>query len=276
MPAHRLVKRVYKAVVNSLLRTPIERLACVVLVTSIVAGVVTLLEPGFTLRFRRGVRPWKVAPYLCGAPWFTSLADMLHRLQEIPTVGCVLMMARILSRWLFFPLVTFLTAVSNPVIARSVIVLVSFPTSLLALSCRVPKLLAAPGLNALLTWVTTTVIMCLTQLRSPDLLRWAISDVSLTLYLAVLAAVLAVVSVQERLAIPSARNNQDTKKKINTRSISRRACNDLVVRCMVYLFAAVLSVWIITASDTTLAASKVLQDVDRMVYRRGPLPWECS
>lgn len=274
-PVLYVLKRVWRTmliVFRYLLRTPLEVISIVILVASVTAGIATLLEPGFSLRFRRSVRKWKVIPYFCGTQWFQSLADMIYLLKEIPTIGCLLIVARLLATWMFFPLVTFVTALSNPVIARSVIVLVGLPTTMLALSCRLPRLLVAvPGANALITWVVTTTVVCAMHLHSHSeaLLRWAVSDVPMPLYLAVLAAVLAIVTIQERLAVPA-----QEKKRVgpNTR---KKVCNLQVAACSLYLFAAVLAMWIITASDTTLAAFKVLQSVDKLVYKRAALPWEC-
>lgn len=265
--------RFLRRLTRILLRTPIENLIAVVLAASVAAGFVTLIEPGFSLRFRRGVRPWKVVPYLCGAPWFRSLADKAYLFGEVPTIAGLIMMTRIWARVVFLPLVAFFTALCNPSIARSLIFLVGLPSVLLSASCRLPRLNAVPGANALLTWVVTTTLVCALSLFQKSVLRWAISDVSVTLYLAVLATVLAVATIQERLAEDV--TQEPDRKKPSKRQVAKKACYDLVIRCSLYMMASVSAIWIITASDTSLATMNLMSDADMLKFRRGPFPWEC-
>lgn len=256
--------RAWRWVVRILLRTPVERMASVLLAASVVAGFATLLEPGFSLRLRRGVRSLKVVPYFCGRPWFQSLADKMYRLGDIPAVFLLIKIAAVLAEWMFFPFVAFLAAVANPAIARSVIILVGVPSAILSASCRIRKLVAVPCANVLLTWVLTAAVACVTSLKSPSAMRWAVSDVSVPLYLAILGAVLVIASVQERLAENRAESNKARKV----------ACNSLVVHTSLYLLAAVAAIWIITASDSIAAKFSMMKDAEMMVYRRGPFPWE--
>lgn len=254
-----------------LLRTPIERIAAVILASSIVAGFATMIEPRFSLNFRRGLRPWKVVPYLCRATWFRSLADKLYLLGEVPTIAALITMTQICGSLVFLPVVASIRAVCDPAIARSVIFLVGLPSVLLAMSCRLPRLNAVPGANALLVWVITTSLSCILYLLSRPFLHWAVSDISLPLYLAVLATVLAVGTVQEQLSEESLSQDHRPSK----RKIARKACYDLVIRCSLYMLASVASIWIITASDTTLAVQNMMGDADHLVFRRSPFPWEC-
>lgn len=235
-------------------RARLDRIAMIVLVTSVVAGLTCLTEPAITLQFRRSVRSWKVAPFVCRRAWIRSLADVIYNIGNIPSVSVVLLISKIIFRCLFFPFVTFLTAVTNPVIARSMIILVGLPTLLLSLFCRLPTRLSKrlPCINVVLTWFVTTALVCVLVVKRPSALHWAVSDLSMTVYLALLAAVLILTTVQEQMV-----NERDTKIK----DTHKKLCRDHVGRVSLYLFAGVVAMWIIQSADSSLAALNVLQDV---------------
>lgn len=257
----------FKAMRTSLLRhtadfcfkTPIQHLAALVLAASIVVGIASLTEPAWSLRFRRGLRPWKVAPLLCGAQWFQRFADTAYRAGEIPSVTVLLLIARTVLMVLMFPFVAFVKAVSNPAIARSVIVLVGLPTTLLSLCCRLPSRVSdrLPGANIILTWILTASLafLCTLHESSQAVLHWAVSGVSMQVYLALLAAVLTGTVIQERLTVQSHTTGKPGKKKV---------CNQHTKSFALYMLAAVTALWIIQSSDSKHAALDVLRNVHLM------------
>lgn len=237
-------------------RTPIEHIAAFLLALSTVVGILLLIEPAWSLRFRRGTRCWKIVQIFCGARWFQTAVDAIFRLGRIPTVEVLLFIVRGVTTALLFPFVAFMTAVTNTVISRSVIILVGFPTTLLTLCCKLPVHIRRrlPGLNFVMTWVLTTtiVLLCALHERSQALVHWAVSDISMQLYLALLAIVLTVTMVQERLTVPSLDKSQ--KKK----------CHQYVKTFSLYMLAAVVALWILRLSDSKYAALEVLRNVHLM------------
>lgn len=247
------VQKLLKLILHRLLRTPIEQICAVILALSILSAVVTLLEPARSLRFRRGVGAWKVVPYLCSKSVFQVLADTAYLVSKVPTVAVIIMFTEFLMTWMFFPVVAFMTAVSDPAVVRSIIILVGLPTMSMALCCRVHMISKSPGLSALLTWTLVAVLCLLGSVRFPSLLLSAVSDISLTVYLALLAAALAMAAVQERL---------DVEKH------GRKQCREHAALCAVYVLAGVVGMWIIRAADSRLVAFEVLKDVKHMFTGR--------
>lgn len=253
--AYAYLKRLHGQVSKIVFKTPIERVALFILAASLLSGLAILLEPAWSLRFRRGVHHWKIVPLLCDVTSVKSLADMTHHLAAVPTIAVVLLIAKTVVSYLLLPIMAFITTISNPLIARSVVILVGFPAMMLKLSCLLPKHLTyrLPGMNMILTWLVTAVVVGTLSARFPAVLRWAVSDMSMTVYLALLAAVLTGTMVQERLAVSGGKVQGQ-----------RKACNESVLKFTLYLLASVCAMWIIHCSDSGQAALETLRDVHRM------------
>lgn len=252
MSVYVIARRLQRKVSNLVFRTPIERIALMILAVSLATGIAVLIEPGWSLRFRRGVNRWKVVPFLCGVRWIRSSADMGYRIANVPTVSVLLQIAEMTLTCLLLPVVAFMTTVTNPLIARSVVILVGLPAVMMVLCCRLPTRLTnrLPGINVLLTWLVTAIIVGMFFMCCPAVLRWAVSDMSMTVYLALLAAVLTGTIIQERLTV--------------SLGDGRRACHAHVLKFTLYLLASVCAMWIIHCSDTGHAALGSLRDVNRM------------
>lgn len=245
----RIISRIFSRV---LFGTPPILFALVI----VLAGMASLFEPAWSLRFRRGVGLWKVVPYLCGSAWFQSMADSAYNVGNVPTVAVILIFTKLLMMWFLFPFVAFMSAVSKPDVVRSVIILVGLPSVLLSLCCRVRAISKLPGLKHLMTWIFVA-LLCGVGYRYPAILLWAASSISIPIYLSLLAAALTLAAVQERL---------EEKKQ------GKKQCREHVVYCTVYLLAGVMGMWIIQASDSRLAAFNVLRDVNRLVTFRQHRP----
>lgn len=243
------VKRVLKLVLNRLFRTPIEQICVVILAVSILSAIATLVEPARSLRFRRGVGPWKIVTYLCSKALVQVLADTVYSVSKVPTVAVMIKFTQLMMTWLFFPVVAFMSAVSDPAVVRSIIILVGLPSMFMALCCRVHMISKKPGLSTLVTWMLVAILCALGSVRFPSLLVSAVSDVSLTVYLVLLAAALALAAVQERLAVEKH---------------GRKQCREHAALCAVYVLAVVVGMWIIRAADSRLVAFDVLRDVKHM------------
>lgn len=187
-----------------------------------------------------------MVPLLCRSTAIQSLTDMVFNVGKVPVVLVMVTFAKFLMTWMLFPVVAFLGAVSNTVVVRSVIMLVGLPTLLMALCCRVRVIVDRPGLNALLTWTSVALLCGLGLARHPSLLHAAVSDISIAVYLAVLAAALTVAAVQERLA---------------AEKHGKKQCRGHVSLCALYVLAGVVGMWIIRSCDPRLAAFEVLKDV---------------
>lgn len=252
-PALRLIRTVFRQVYRLLFRTPLEHIVAAILVLSVSFALLTLTEPAFSLRFRRGVGVWKIVPYLCNAPWFQSYVDAIFGLGNIPAVALIIMLARYVATFAFFPMVSFVTALSKPAIVRSVILLVGLPTLLLSLCCKlhIRMIRQNTGAAALVTLTIVSSIVLGLGAYNPALLEWGISDVSVPTYLVILTSVLLLVTAQERMSATA-------KKKTKTR------CYDQASLCSLYLLAGVTAVWILRASDSTSVALIMLKDLRRL------------
>lgn len=259
----RIGLRFSKIVSRFFLRTSIDAMAACVLVLSVFAGILILIEPARSLRFRRSVGVWKVVPYLCRLKAVHVLADALYRLTFTPSVAVILMIARVVIRLFFAPMLAFLTILTSPATARSVIFLVGIPTLLLSLGCVLlrqrfcARIVMVPGLVSFITWAITTCLICALRAKSPKLLMWAISDISIPIYLTLVAIVLSVTTVIQRL--------ETATEDRGVRGPGKKSlCYDHVALNSLSLLGVVAAVWILKASDGTLAALRVLQDVRQM------------
>lgn len=249
------VRYFIKMVYVILFQTSIEKLSVIILVSSILYGLLLLTEPAISLRFRRSVRALKIIPWLCNTTIIQSLADSIFHLGNIPSVAVCVLVFRVASNLLIMPLMTFITAICNPVIARSTIILVGFPGIVLSMFCKLPATVSRRmflGANVMCAWAITAVCLIMTQALCPELLHWAVADISISIYLAILAITLTCSFVQQRLL-------QQTRKQ----------CTDLVTRCSLYLLAGVLAMWIILSSFTSLAAFNQILDIKRLSAGSG-------
>lgn len=255
----RHARLITRRVSTILLKTPIEKLAVIILTASALYGLVTMIEPVTSLRFRRSVRPWKLVPYLCNLTAVQSLVDNVFLLGNLPYVAVCLLVVRVSSNLLLFPLMTFFTALSNPVIVRSIIILVGLPCCLLTLFCRIPHSVSRRlfhGSDVAVTWLFTAGFLTSLQAYSPLTLNWAVADISIPTYLAMLATSLTVASVQQRL--------HESPARAKLRRQSGKTCKDFTVLCSLYLLAGVVAIWIIMSSDYSLSSFHVLSDLRKL------------
>lgn len=251
---------------KTLLTTPLDTIATFVLVTSIITGLIVLTEPAFSLRFRRGIQMWKVAPLLCKSAAFRAFVDTVYKLGNIPDIAIVLHFVKPIIMFVCLPLVALFKAVANPRISRSIILLVGFPSALLSLLCRVPakSIKHLPhGVDSLSTWIITTIVILTLMFRYPAVLQWAISDLSVPVYLTILAIALTFVLVQEMLVLP-----QDDSNPIQKKNQSTVKCWRHVTTFSLYMFAGVISVWIIRVANEPLACFQLISDVRHISTKR--------
>lgn len=250
--------RLVKTSTRLALRIPLEHFALLALALAVVLGLLALWEPSLTLKFRRSVHPLKIVPYLCRVKWLGKFSDQIYRVSQTKSIALMITFVQGVSSVLFTPLSVILAGL-NPQLIRSVLVLVGLPFTIMLGSCHVPirLLQKPPGTSALLTWLMTAAVLGIMFMKSPRFLTWIVADVSLSLYLALLAAVLTISAVQERLSQTRARKQQST----------RVVCSERLRRTTIYLWAAVLAVWIIRYADKKRNAYDMLVQVDRMMGR---------
>lgn len=250
--------RLFKTLSRLALRVPLEYFAVLALAVSVMLGLLALWEPSLTLKFRRSVHPLKIFPFLCRLKWLAMFTDRMYHMCQTKSIALMITFIQGVSSVLFTPISVILAGL-NPQLIRSLLVLVGLPFAIMLASCKVPSRLLqkTPGTGALLTWLTTAAILGVVFAKSPRFLTWVVADVSLSLYLALLAAVLTISAVQERLSQTRARKNQSTHV----------VCSERLRRTTIYLWAAVLAVWIIRYADRKRNAYDMLVQVDRMMGR---------
>lgn len=246
--------RVVKAIAHFILRTPLEKLVAVALGITVTLGVLAIIEPAFLLRFRRSTHSMKVVPYICRLEWVCALADSFQALGQVPAIHLMITILGGIGTVLYIPLRIILLALT-PEVLRSVIFLVGVPCGVLYLSCKAPVkvLRRTPGAGALFTWLSTASIIALVSYFGSSVLRWAVSDISTPLYLALLALILSLMSIEERL---------DEKKKATS---DRITCSSRLGRLTLYLCGGVAGLWILRCVDAKRVAYTTLMDADRVM-----------
>lgn len=259
----RMLKRVTKVLSRMAFQTPLEHLAAYALAISVVVGLLAIVEPASALRFRRSVHAMKVLPYLCRLKSVRSLVNKIHELGQTPSIALLTVLVGAIVRVLMFPL-HIIAAGFQPEVVRSVLLLVGIPCGFLYACCKAPiKLLRkTPGTSALVAWMATALTLGATTLISPLALRWAVSDISITLYFALLATILTVSAVEERLG-----QSQDPPPPRGGGGGGQRVCSERSHRTALYLFAGVVALWVLRYADARRLSYTALSDVDRIMGR---------
>lgn len=254
-----MLRQYFKALSRLAFKTPLLQIALFAFAISIAVGLLATTEPAFILRFRRSVHAMKLVPYLCRQGWVRGMADTVQDLGTMPSIALLVSLVEVVAQVMLFPVRIVLTGL-RPDVLRSVLLLVGLPCGFLYACCKVPGRFVrrSPAVSVIAAWSATALTLGAASLASPNALRWAVSDISLPLYFALLATILTVSAVEERLS---------GDKRGTSGGAGTRVCLERLRRTALYLLGGVTALWVLRFADARRLSYNVLLDVTRVMGR---------